>query len=1124
MIPFSHLHVHSYYSLLDGIASPQELIQQAKRMKYKHLALTDHNALYGAIEFFRQSKEAGIHPIIGAEVTLLDDSKLVLLVKDQIGYRHLCQLLSRGQLQGGHLHFRLDLSDVFRHHDGLIVLAGGQHGKLWQLIKKHDLSAAEGYARQLKTVFRQDFYIELQQFVPNDFLINLRLRDLALQQEIPLVATNDVHFCFPEDWAIRRVLHAIDQNTLLDKINTAGSQAQYIKSPEEMAKLFHAFPMAIANSEKIARECTFEFSLGKPVFPKIDLPAGETSFSCLWKLAFEGAQKRYHPLTREFIDRLSYELNIINELGFSDYFLIVKDIVDYCQREGIPCVGRGSAGDSVVSYVLGITQVDPLRYQLYFERFLNPERSDPPDIDLDICWKNRDRVLEYVYKKYGEERTAMICTFNTFQLRSSIRDVARVFGFPEDEINTITKYLPHYGVNQLQQAIENIPECRDLQKSTTQLNQVLTIAQRIADFPRHQSIHPGGVLIAPDKITYYTPLQVAGKGIVVSQYDMYSTEPLGLVKMDLLGVRSLSIITDCLKLIRKLLLPSENAEEPDGFPKVTRVQDFTGEIPYPTFSPSNQVLHRQPQRNIYQFDIQKGKIVARDLQHYLRAGKFPFLDSQNKHLSPLDLRMIPENDPNVIALLRAGLSLGCFQTESPAMRGLLKKMQIEGMDDVITAVALIRPGAANSGMKDQYIQRRAGLAKVDYLHPLLKKTLADTYGNIIYQEQVMQVAVEVAGFSLSQADVLRKAMTKSRDRKTLLSMQNDFLRGAEQRGLTKTQAEEIWKFLANFVGYGFNKAHSATYGVIAYQTAYLKYYFPVQYMTAVLNNHGGFYSKAVYIEECRRMGIHLLPPDVNYSEREFTCQGNSIRVGLDMVFELTDKTKEKIIKERKRSAFTSYYDFVQRVQPREGEVKNLIKCGGLRSLDPNEPYLLLKNKLFFTNKRNRNLTEALLQHVHLVPYNTYQRLLSEMEILDFTVTDHPLGLFEDQIDWSTVTASRELESRKGTSIIFVGWLVTSRRVKTQNQEYMKFLTLEDRYGLCEAVMFPKVYSTYGHLVKSYGPYVIKGSVQSRLPGEANLLVEELHVVELNKKELEAKLQKVDVDKDPDQYDEWNVKQ
>jgi DNA-directed DNA polymerase III PolC len=470
MASFVHLHVHSYYSLLDGTISPEVLVQHARKLRMKHLALTDHNALYGAVEFYRLAREEGIHPIIGAEVTLTDQSRLVLLVKNETGYRNLCRVLSLGHLRGGHLGFTLELKDIQTHKSGLVVFSGGQKGRIWQLARQRNIREAQNYYRQMKNAFGSDFCIEIQQFMPNDFLVNIRLRDLALQHGIPLVATNDVHFLSPRDWPIRRVLHAIDQNTLIDKIGSAGNEAQYFRTAEEMRKLFVKFPGALANSEKIARSCDFEFSLGKAVFPRIDLPDGETSFSYLWKMAFDGARQRYRPLTREFINRLSYELNTINELGFSDYFLIVKDIVDFCHKQAIPCVGRGSAGDSVVSYVLGITQVDPLRYNLYFERFLNPDRTDPPDIDLDICWKNRDRVLEYVYKKYGEDRTAMICTFNTFQLRSSIRDVARTFGFPEDEISAITKYLPHYGVSQLAQAIEQVPECRDLQKNAAVLS------------------------------------------------------------------------------------------------------------------------------------------------------------------------------------------------------------------------------------------------------------------------------------------------------------------------------------------------------------------------------------------------------------------------------------------------------------------------------------------------------------------------------------------------------------------------------------------------------------------------------------------------------------------------------
>ena len=1108
---FVHLHTHSYYSLLDGASSIEALVERARQLGFRHLALTDHNSLAGAVSFYQQATKAGIHPIIGAEVDLKDGTRLVLLVQNDAGYRNLCTLLTMGHLRGGHLKFELEIQDIARYREGLIILSGGQKGYLWKLARERRLQDAQRYLRSIASVFREQFYIELQIFEHNDVLTNVRLRDLAVQHHLPIVATNDVHLLAPEDLPLRRVLHAIDQNSLLDKITTAGTPQQFLKSPGEMQRLFQAFPEALSNTLKIARRCQFAFRLGRPVFPRIDLPAGENAASQLRKLSLRGAQERYHPFSPALQKRLNYELETIIRLGFADYFLIVKDIVDFCHRARIPCVGRGSAGDSMVSYVLGITQIDPVRYRLYFERFLNPQRSDSPDIDLDICWKNRDRVLEYVYRKYGAERTAMISTFNTFQLRSSIRDVARVYGFPEDEIRTITRYLPHYGIRELSRALERVPECRDLQQNPEVFREVLAIAERLADFPRHQSIHPGGIVIAPERLTDYTPLQVAGKGLVVTQYDMYSIEPLGLVKIDLLGVRSLTIVTETLQQVAAIYRRISQ-EKQTQHPEPPPAPPSTGsEFHLPLFGkgdasspPVSPPATPAPPR-FYRFDIGREQIVPEKTREYLTPERFPFLDSAKQHLSPLDLRVIPEEDPHVTALLRSGLSMGCFQTESPGMRGLLRKMQIDGVGDVITAVALIRPGAANSGMKEQYIRRRAGLEPVVYPHPALQPVLEETFGNIIYQEQVMQVAAEIAGFTLAQADILRKAMTKSRDRKLLQSMHRDFLQGARKKGLSRAQAEKIWQFLENFVGYGFNKAHSATYGTIAYQTAYLKYYFPVQYMTAVLNNMGGFYSRAAYVEECRRMGIRLLPPDVNSSRNHFVAQEDAIQVGLEPVYELTERTRERILQEQRRAPFRDFYDFLQRVQPRQKEVENLIKCGALRSLHPSEPELLLRTRVFFKHRKNKSLCESLTQNVHLPPYNKYQRILYEMEILGFAVTDHPLTLFSEEIDWSEVTPSFELERRKGETIQFVGWLVTSRRAKTKNGDYMKFLTLEDRYGLCEAVLFPPIYQQYGHLLKTQGPYRLTGTVQSRLPGEANLLVQKVEVIEISKQQLEKKL-------------------
>jgi len=1064
MKAFIHLHTHSYFSLLDGICSPEELVLRAKKSGMRAVALTDHNGLYGAVEFFQKAKEYDIKPIIGAEISLGKDGTLLLLVKNETGYRNLSQLISIARLEGGHLKFKCDLPEIRKHKEGLIALSGGLKGKITTLLKSRDITPAIEWSKQLQNMFEDNFYLEMQHFSGQDNLLNLRLRDLSLEQKIPLVATNDVHFISSNDWPLRRIMHAIDQNTVLEQIKTAGYSEQYLKSPAQMHDLFKAHPTALSNTGKIARQCNFEFQLGRPIFPSLELPKEESSFSYLWKKCFRGATLRYQPITQEVIKRLEYELKTIHELGFSEYFLIVKEIVNYCRQENIPCVGRGSAADSLVSYVLGITQVDPLRHNLYFERFLNPQRKEPPDIDLDLCWRNRDRVLEFVYEKFGSDRVAMICTFNTFQNRSAIRDVAKTYGLPEDEIAKITKHLPHHAIDQLESIINSLPELREIRYNLPVYEEIMRLAQRIADFPRHLSIHPGGVIIAPDKITYYTPLEVAGKGLIISQYDMYSIEKLGLVKMDLLGVRSLSIITDCMKSVKE-----------------------------------------RSRRHIRQSGIEQ-KSTIKTIED-TNLPDLHFLLKNAEELSPLDLRTIPEDDPQVTQFIRSGNTMGCFQLESPAMRGLLRKMQIQHVDDVIAAVALIRPGAAGSGMKDVYIRRRAGLEKTTYVHPTLAPALDDTYGVIIYQEQVLRVAHFVAGLTLSQADTLRRAMTKSRTKKEFMSIYKDFIKGALDRGLNNDQAETVWKFLSQFVGYGFNKAHSATYGTIAYQTAFLKFYFPTEYMCAVLNNQGGFYSRMAYIEEARRIGISLLPPDISHSGKYFTCEGQAIRTGLSPVFELTNATIKKILQERSKRPFSNLFDFLTRTTAGEKETAHLIKAGALQSLHPSAPQLLVLNKIFFKNKKKKVMAEYVTSQLDLPPYTSYQKTLNEMEILDFGVQTHPITLFEDHIDWTLITSSNQIEHYKNKTIQICGWLVTSRRVRTNKNQYMKFLTLEDRHGLCEVVLFPETYEKFGHLVRTHGPYVITGKVQSRLPGEANLIAEKVEIIVMGKNELENVLQK-----------------
>ncbi len=1066
---FVHLHTHSYYSLLDGSASPEALINRCLQLRFDTLALTDHNALYGAVEFYKLAKEAGIKPIIGAEIRIADDNcRLVALVENAAGYRNLCHLLSIGHLAGGHLQFQLPLKELIRLKDGLIILSGGQEGYLWKAVRTKKIAEAQRYCRQMKQIFGRKFCIELQLYHANNTLVQLRMRDLAAQCRMAVVATNDVHFLDKKDWPLRQILHAIDENTLVDNITTAGNEEQYLKSATEMTQLFKAFPQAIENTRRIADTCRFEFSLGKAVFPALTLPDEENSYSLLCKLAFQGACDRYGNMHPAAMRRLTSELETINSMGFNEYFLIVKDIVDFCNREDIPCVGRGSAGDSLISYVLGITHVDPLHYKLCFERFLNDQRPDPPDIDLDICWKNRDRVLEYVFENYGKSKTAMICTFSTFKVRSAIRDISKVFGFPRDEIDALTKYLPNYHVKDMARALRDIPECRHLRGQASLLEKVFSYARMISNFPRHLSIHSGGIIIAPEDIHYYTPLQTAAKGTIISQYDMHSIEDLGLVKMDLLGVRSLSIITDCLQEVKKY---------------------------YRTLHHSKNGKPKRSTKLFYRYTIAQRRIIPENSAVYLTPGRFPFLDTTRK-LSPLDLRSIPDSDQKVVALMRHGLSMGCFQAESPAMRSLLGKLQISHVADVIAAVAIVRPGAASDGRKDLYVQRRAGLKPIRYAHSRLRPILGETYGGIVYEEQVMEIVAEMTSLSLGEADLFRRKLAKSDDPKIKRQLRKTFLEKGKEDGLAKTEAERVWEFLSQFKGYSFNKAHACSYGVISYQTAFLKYYFPVQYMTGVLNNYGGYYSTAAYVAECRRIGIQLELPDINRSERVFTCYENTILTGLGSVEELTDKTIQQILAERQKGLFKDYYDFMQRVQPRVGEVDNLIRCGALRSFSDNEPALLLKNKLFFKNKRVRGLTESMMTPVDVKPYTGRQRILAQLEILGFAVTDHPLTLLNGRLSFADITVTTELADRKEQRVTILGWMVTHRRMATKNDEYMKFMTLEDQYGLCEAVLFPQTYKRYGHLTRGPGPYKITGTVQSRLPGEVNVIAERIEVVKL----------------------------
>lgn len=1024
-----HLHVHSNFSLLDGTIPIRDLVARVKALGMSSVALTDHNGLYGAIEFYETCQDKGIKPIVGAQISLVEGASVVLLVQNLTGYKNLCGIISKANLRGGHLNFQCHLSDIIERKAGLFVLSGGKSGQISQLVRTRNLGAAEDMCRQFKEHFGEYFFLEMQRFDDWDDLHNARLYQIARRCQVPVVATNDVHLLAPEEQTLRQVLHAIDQNTLRDRVKTANGKELYLKSPRQMHELFRKYPDAIQNTHKIAAKCNLKLTLGKPVFPAVQVPENETPFTYLRKLSLAGARRCYPDLTEEVTKRLNYELGIIQKLGFIPYFLIVKKIVDFCRENSIPCVGRGSAADSLVAYTLGITFADPIRFKLYFERFMNEERRDPPDIDLDICWKQRDRVIEYVYNEFGHDKTAMICTYSTLQSRAAIREVAKTFGLAEDEIKAMTRHVPFLSrlddndgkvAKRLEQRFPDNPV----------FHEIFDLSKRLADFPRHLSIHSGGVIIAPERLTDFTPVEVAGKNLVISQYDMHSIEKLGLVKMDLLGVRSLSIITETLAQAK---------------PKVRKGDRFQ--------------------------------------------EKFDFLNRM-KNFSPLDLKGFPEGDPEVLKMVNAGLTMGCFQLESPLMRGTLRKMHVQPLEDFPVAIAIIRPGVAHTGKRDQYIKHRGGLEKVSYLDDSLEDILVDTCGVPVFQEQVMMIARKVAGFTLSQADGLRRVMTKGRSDKPLVeSLQHQFMDGALRNGYTQEKAEEIWQYLFKFTGFGFNKAHAATYGILAYQTAFLKRYFPAEFMTAVINNPGAFYSTGVYISECRRLGISILPPDVNRSQILFAKEKGAVRVGLFPVFELTERTQQRIVEEQ---PFTDIYDFIRRTKAGLKEVEHLIRCGALRYLDQREPVLLFKAKTYFKNGFSKTKAEYLTQNLNLPTYSPQQRIVAELELLGFAVTAHPLALYKDIVPWRQMISTPQLESCNGKRIHFTGWYVTRRTHKTSSGDIMLFLTLEDTRGFCDIVFFPKVFEKYFDTIRGHGPFTITGKLQSRLKGEANLIAEHVH--------------------------------
>ena len=1065
---FVHLHVHSSYSLLQGAWTVDELVGAAAQAGMPAVALTDTNGLYGAMFFYEAAREAGIKPIIGSEI-VYGAEQCVCLAADREGYANLCRIVTERRLAGTpHAEKFLRVGDglgrgtASRAHE----TTDGADYDLTESIAAHCdglfvLSATPSVLRKLKgKVPDGRLYAELRADSPRSFEtecpalrnepnppqpeVHANVADVAERLGIPAAATVNINFLRPEDRDAHAVLCAIRENSDLRQLTDGGRMLagprSFFHPPAQMAARLPGSGEALRNTLRIAEACNLELELEVPHFPQYDaLPPGESACAHLRALAYRGARTRYGRITRPVRARLERELNVIRKLGFCHYFLVVWDIAEFAEREGIPHVGRGSAANSIVSYCLGISSVDPLKFDLYFERFLNEYRTDVPDIDIDFCWRRRDEVIDYVYRRYPPGRVAMVSTHSTLRAKSAFRDVARVMGLPLSEIDRYSAMLPHHSVSSIEEAMKMFPETSRFPIAREPWRTVLAHALKIDGYVRHLSIHLGGMVIGDRPLTHYTPLEDSAKGIVVTQYEMKQIETVGLVKIDLLGQRSLSIVAEA------------------------------------------------------------ARQVERD------------------HGTRIDLRSLTEPDARTASLLREGRTMGCFQIESPGMRQLLQMLRAESIMDVIQGLSLIRPGPSGSGMKDAFIRRKRGLEPVRYLTPHVEAALAQTYGVMLYQEDILKVSHAVAGFEMAVGDELRKRISKARSHEAVRELRDQFMAGAGERGVAPEIAMQIWTQVESFAAYSYCKAHATTYGHISYQAAWLKAHYPAQFLASVIANKAGFYEPRVYYSEARRLGVRVLPPSVNESNIECEAQQGALRPGLEGIRSLSIRTIEQMLKQRVRAPFESLEDFCDRVRLTREELENLVLCGAFDWTGLTRPTLMVKADVAFKKAAgaSRPGTERLWQlggpaglfnqeskienqesrrnpQASLPAFCLADRVRWEMSILGMTHSGHPLDAWdgEGRGTASRVRAIRSTDLREHVRrrVTFIGWLVMMRHAVTSKHEYMKFLCLEDRWGVVEVVVFPDVYRQWGHQMADGGVYRIEGEVKEQ-HGAVSLVAE-----------------------------------
>ena len=1076
---FAHLHVHTEYSLLDGSNKIKEYVSRVKELGMNSAAITDHGVMYGVIDFYREARKQGIKPILGCEVYVAPNSRfdretaggesryhhLVLLAENNTGYANLMKIVSRGFTEGYYYKPRVDKDLLRQYHEGIIALSACLAGEVQRYLSRGLTEEAKKVALEYQDIFgKGNFFLEMQDHgIPEQQLVNQRQIQLSKETGIELVVTNDIHYTYAEDAKPHDILLCIQTGKKLDDENRMryeGGQ-YYVKSPQEMEALFPYAKQALENTQKIANRCEVEIEFGVTKLPKYDVPDGMTSWEYLNKLCWEGLEKHYGAPSRELKERLRYELDTIRNMGYVDYFLIVWDFIKYAKDHGIAVgPGRGSAAGSIVSYCLEITNIDPIRYQLLFERFLNPERVTMPDIDVDFCFERRQEVIDYVVRKYGKDRVVQIVTFGTLAARGVIRDVGRVMDLPYAFVDSIAKMIPQELNITIDKALQMNPELRKTYENDPQVKLLIDMCKRLEGLPRHSSMHAAGVVIGQREIDDFVPLSRASDGSITTQFTMTTLEELGLLKMDFLGLRTLTVIQNAVQLAK-----SKNPE--------------------------------------------------------------------------LDMDQIDYNDKQVLSYIGTGKTDGIFQLESGGMKGFMKELKPNSLEDIIAGISLYRPGPMD--FIPQYIRGKNDAGSITYDCPQLEPILAPTYGCIVYQEQVMQIVRDLAGYTLGRSDLLRRAMSKKKG-DVMQKERQIFVYGDEENGvpgcikngIDEKTANKIYDEMIDFAKYAFNKSHAAAYAVVSYQTAYLKYYYPVEYMAALMTSVIENPSKvAEYIYACRQMNIQILSPDINRGIGNFSVDGNNIRYGLTAIKSIGRPVIASIIEDRDEfGPFKNLEDFISRMSVKDGlnkrAIEHLIKSGALDCLggtrkqfmsiyvqivdhvNQEKKYAMTGQMTLFDMVGEEEKEQFEIKLPDVGEYSKENLLAFEKEVLGVYLSGHPLQEYEDKwrksisattLDFQPDEETGRAKVHDGTREI-VGGMITAKTIKhTKTNQMMAFLSLEDLVGTVEVIVFPRDYEKNREYLEIDKKIFVKGRVSEEEERPSKLICETIIPFEQTKKEL-----------------------